>query len=829
VGTTTRDVIVTPVDTTAPMITLNGDSPMTISEGDFFTDPGAFSDDGSSVTVTGTVDPNVPGTYTLTYIAVDEAGNVGTTTRDVIVTPVGVPCSSHGDCSGDIPFCYNGFCDACDQCEYCYDGIDGTCGPCGATTSGETCVDMGCYSFETNIATGCRGLITGGCDDTSAPYLNPATDMDGVIECQALCAADNRCNCFTYVSADEGGFARRCYLRDSCTPEEESSSRISGPKICCAEGTTISGETCVDDNCSAGSAYQELDGSGARDIAVVTYYGSTELEKDVSCCRQCSARIECEYWVRATNTNSCWLRSNHGNTIVPKNSGNRRGGIKPLGHNYRKTSGFCQNIGCEIISSVQECNTAATALGLPHVSIHHDGGRLPGCFLYTRSNAVEFNYNLQDTTDWKDTDSICYCPDSQLQPSTCARPNNWCLGYEYIYELVDCDGDGVGDHTCTRQDRNEFGVVQTANNCADSWPRGNTGQCPALASRPRTCARPNNWCYGSEYIYEMIDCDGDGSEDHTCTRPDRNEFGVIQTANNCADSWPSGQIGQCPALASRPATCVRPNGWCNGSEYIYELIDCDGDGAEDHTCTRPDRNEFGVIQTANNCADSWPRGQIGQCPALASKGPDPPLLEDSCGGFRESTCGGIYFAAMQTSGDWNPEFDYKCPSGYFWMTKTDYEEKKSRSATCSSSAFVGYNQCGWNGYTFNNDVRRNYFRFKDTDMETHAWAVHVGAYDTQDVQDAKQWKLFAGIVCGEGRTSSEESVGLIPPTGFDSSLRISKGNRKEVEVISFWENVIYILAIVGVAGTMCFCVQATRRMMKGEDYSPVLHHEQEEI
>eukprot|EP00493_Phyllostaurus_siculus_P000574 UN00576 len=28
-----------------------------------------------------------------------------------------------------------------------------------------------------------------------------------------------------------------------------------------------------------------------------------------------------------------------------------------------------------------------------------------------------------------------------------------------------------------------------------------------------------------------------------------------------------------------------------------------------------------------------------------TEGPDPPLIEDSCGGFRESTCGGIYFAA----------------------------------------------------------------------------------------------------------------------------------------------------------------------------------------
>ena len=60
-----------------------------ISEGDSFTDPGASADGGETITVTGIVDPDVPGTYTLTYTAVDDAGNVATTTRDVIVTESG--------------------------------------------------------------------------------------------------------------------------------------------------------------------------------------------------------------------------------------------------------------------------------------------------------------------------------------------------------------------------------------------------------------------------------------------------------------------------------------------------------------------------------------------------------------------------------------------------------------------------------------------------------------------------------------------------------------------------------------------------------------------
>merc|ERR1719204_23518 len=132
------------------------------------------------------------------------------------------------------------------------------------------------------------------------------------------------------------------------------------------------------------------------------------------------------------------------------------------------------------------------------------------------------------------------------------------------------------------------------------------------------------------------------------------------------------------------------------------------------------------------------------------EGPDPPLQEDSCDGFRESTCGGIYFAAMKnTHGNWNPEYDYKCPSGYSWMTKSEYVEKKSASATCSSSKYVYFQECGWNQYIIINGVNMNYFRFKDTNMENHAWAVHAGAFDNQEVQDAKILTHFAGIICGQ--------------------------------------------------------------------------------
>jgi len=71
-----------PVDTTAPVITLVGDAALTMDEGDVWTDPGATANDDVdgevAVTVDGAVDAATSGLYTLTYTAVDAAGNQAT-------------------------------------------------------------------------------------------------------------------------------------------------------------------------------------------------------------------------------------------------------------------------------------------------------------------------------------------------------------------------------------------------------------------------------------------------------------------------------------------------------------------------------------------------------------------------------------------------------------------------------------------------------------------------------------------------------------------------------------------------------------------------------
>jgi uncharacterized repeat protein (TIGR01451 family) len=86
-GTATRTVNV--VDTTAPVVTLNGANPMTVVVGSPFVDPGATASDSCTgslpVTVSGSVNTAVVGTYTLTYSATDASGNTGSATRTVFV------------------------------------------------------------------------------------------------------------------------------------------------------------------------------------------------------------------------------------------------------------------------------------------------------------------------------------------------------------------------------------------------------------------------------------------------------------------------------------------------------------------------------------------------------------------------------------------------------------------------------------------------------------------------------------------------------------------------------------------------------------------------
>lgn len=77
-------------DTTPPVITLNGEANIMLNQGEAYIEPGATASDkrdgNVSVETSGTVDTSKAGTYTITYTAIDSAGNKAQETRTVSVT-----------------------------------------------------------------------------------------------------------------------------------------------------------------------------------------------------------------------------------------------------------------------------------------------------------------------------------------------------------------------------------------------------------------------------------------------------------------------------------------------------------------------------------------------------------------------------------------------------------------------------------------------------------------------------------------------------------------------------------------------------------------------
>jgi len=67
------------------------------------------------------------------------------------------------------------------------------------------------------------------------------------------------------------------------------------------------------------ASHGEMDG---EDIGVTTWSGYSVEQRDHSCCAKCNAVAGCEFWVRSTKTNDCWLRRHfNGFVDVPDRRG----------------------------------------------------------------------------------------------------------------------------------------------------------------------------------------------------------------------------------------------------------------------------------------------------------------------------------------------------------------------------------------------------------------------------------------------------------------------------------------------------------------------------
>ena len=84
-NTSSKPRVIIVEDTTDPVITLNGSSTLTLERYTNYIEYGASADGGETVTITGSVNMNTVGSYTVTYSASDPSGNIGTATRTVTV------------------------------------------------------------------------------------------------------------------------------------------------------------------------------------------------------------------------------------------------------------------------------------------------------------------------------------------------------------------------------------------------------------------------------------------------------------------------------------------------------------------------------------------------------------------------------------------------------------------------------------------------------------------------------------------------------------------------------------------------------------------------
>ena len=90
------------LDNTPPIITLNGDNPQTIELGSGYTELGATTNDGSSVTINSDEFRDTVGTYSIYYDSTDTAGNNATQViRIVTVIVISPPTSCTLPASGD--------------------------------------------------------------------------------------------------------------------------------------------------------------------------------------------------------------------------------------------------------------------------------------------------------------------------------------------------------------------------------------------------------------------------------------------------------------------------------------------------------------------------------------------------------------------------------------------------------------------------------------------------------------------------------------------------------------------------------------------------------
>ena len=203
---------VTVVDTTDPVIIINGSSELTITAGTTYTEQGATctddTDPAPTVTTSGTVDTSNPGTYTVTYTCTDLSGNMATDTRIVEVVAAGPPADQTApviDVTGDNPLTITVGSTYEDAGATCTDETDGslqvtTTGTVNTDRPGTYTITYTCTDGSGNAAYDSRTVLVRAAeaaDDTTPPRIDITGESrvrlhvgDTYVEMGARCVDD---------------------------------------------------------------------------------------------------------------------------------------------------------------------------------------------------------------------------------------------------------------------------------------------------------------------------------------------------------------------------------------------------------------------------------------------------------------------------------------------------------------------------------------------------------------------------------------------------------------------------------------------------------------
>ena len=118
-----------------------------------------------------------------------------------------------------------------------------------------------------------------------------------------------RASCPTTVP--EGGSCNASCSDHLSATSTASSDRPGGPGILMLQKLCFLLAVCVISSAPTCDFIGVLQDFAGKDVPgpAFHYVGKSEAEKDASCCEHCNSIPGCQFWVRSTNTTSCWAQA----------------------------------------------------------------------------------------------------------------------------------------------------------------------------------------------------------------------------------------------------------------------------------------------------------------------------------------------------------------------------------------------------------------------------------------------------------------------------------------------------------------------------------------